>query len=253
MTDLLKINNKELLSIREAARSVSYSRDYITRLARDKKISATWIGRKWFIDLDSLKNFEESSLLENKIRKQKLSEERKSESNLHSVLKEREELNLNKNRSSHVRSLGVVVATLVFGLFIGAGFIHGNFSVGLLNDNENQAGVLFSSESSSDEGKVKTNFSEVLEMEEGLGQKVFIPVFSREIEKLPFSETGIVIAAQPDLYSSTTPEQLFSDEVFVRIDSSGSKELVWERKNNDIVQEESISFVAVPLRNEVIN
>jgi hypothetical protein len=79
MSNVLEINGKPLCSIREASVQVSYSRDYITRLAREDKIVATYIGRQWFVDIESLKAYAESKALEQEIRSQHLSEERKRE------------------------------------------------------------------------------------------------------------------------------------------------------------------------------
>lgn len=69
--------NPELLPIQETLSLVPYSRDYVTRLAREKKIVATQVDRQWFIDPVSLKNFYESTRIEEQVRMQRLSEERK--------------------------------------------------------------------------------------------------------------------------------------------------------------------------------
>lgn len=86
MQSILEINGKNLCSIRDAARNTSYSRDYITRLAREGKITANHIGRQWFVDIDSLQAYAETVALEQEVRKQQLSEERKRERQLREVV-----------------------------------------------------------------------------------------------------------------------------------------------------------------------
>ena len=86
MNQVLTIENKTLLPIREAATHVTYSKDYITRLAREGKITARWIGRQWFVELSSLKTYEESARIEQEVRKQRLSVERKQERDLREAL-----------------------------------------------------------------------------------------------------------------------------------------------------------------------
>ncbi len=57
MSVSVQFNNVEYLSAREAARRVGYSSDYVARLARQGKITATRIGAQWFVDPESLDSF----------------------------------------------------------------------------------------------------------------------------------------------------------------------------------------------------
>jgi hypothetical protein len=60
MSELLENSqnvSNNLLPIREAAKRVSYTTDYVGRLAREGKILAKREGRVWLVDLDSLKLF----------------------------------------------------------------------------------------------------------------------------------------------------------------------------------------------------
>jgi hypothetical protein len=77
MAASIDINGKKLLPIKEVILQVDYSRDYITRLAREKKIVATQIGRMWYVDLDSLKNYQNVTQAEQDIKKRQLSDKRK--------------------------------------------------------------------------------------------------------------------------------------------------------------------------------
>jgi hypothetical protein len=73
------VGNRKLLPVKEVLGLVSYSRDYITRLAREGKIVAVQIDRQWLVDPESLQNFYEHAQLEESVRSQVLSEERKRE------------------------------------------------------------------------------------------------------------------------------------------------------------------------------
>jgi len=119
MTSSTKIN-PELLPIKDALSLAPYSRDYITRLAREKKIVAVQVDRQWFIDPVSLKNFYESTRMEETVRMQRLSEERKR------ALATKEEQSLTKRTISQnlvaADQLALWQAALVVmaGLLVGA-------------------------------------------------------------------------------------------------------------------------------------
>lgn len=69
----------EFLSTKEAANFVPYSREYIGRLAREKKIRAKFKNRRWLVDVDSVKTFCEDAKFEEAILMERLREERQSE------------------------------------------------------------------------------------------------------------------------------------------------------------------------------
>ncbi len=73
----LVIGNRTLLPIKEAASQVSYSRDYVARLAREGKIAAVQIDRQWYIDPESLLNFFHTSQLELQARAEYIREMRR--------------------------------------------------------------------------------------------------------------------------------------------------------------------------------
>jgi len=75
----LQLGSSQLLPVKEAAELVTCSRDYVTRLARENKITATLINRQWLVDIDSLKNFFAFSQYEIAVRKKHLCEIRKNE------------------------------------------------------------------------------------------------------------------------------------------------------------------------------
>lgn len=79
MSGSIEVGAVEFLSVKDAAARVSYSRDYVARLAREGKIVATQIGRQWFVDPVSLDNFASVSELERAVRGKQLRDERRQE------------------------------------------------------------------------------------------------------------------------------------------------------------------------------
>lgn len=69
----------QYLSSKEAARVFGYTSDYVSRLARQGKVTATRIGHQWFVDPTSLDKFLTDSAKESEARIQKLRVERKLE------------------------------------------------------------------------------------------------------------------------------------------------------------------------------
>ena len=83
MSQTLQVNNTEYVKASVAARAVGYTSDYVGRLAREKKIAATRVGRQWFIDLESLKKFIANSDKKKSERREKLRSVRKVEHRVH--------------------------------------------------------------------------------------------------------------------------------------------------------------------------
>jgi excisionase family DNA binding protein len=119
MKSTLDINGRSFAPIKEAALLTTYSRDYITRLAREGKIAASYLGRQWFVDVDSLRQYAEHVALEQEVRKRQLSEERKQERQLREATEELHTLHVKKASTVHARSL---VATF---LVLGVGLVGG--------------------------------------------------------------------------------------------------------------------------------
>ena len=77
MSHSLEIDKKAMYDIRSASQETGYSRDHITTLARAQKIVATQVGRHWYVDLDSLRQYAKITELEQQIKQKHLSEERR--------------------------------------------------------------------------------------------------------------------------------------------------------------------------------
>ena len=122
MSATIQLNSRQLLPLKEAATAVSYSRDYVARLAREEKITAVLINRQWMIDVGSLKNFSELSQLESEVKKNHLREIRKHELAVRQEYAER--LNTlqtkitSKNNTTLVHSLLVILFGIGTGLLL---------------------------------------------------------------------------------------------------------------------------------------
>lgn len=119
MSTQVEINGDTFLPIKDAAKLVSYSKDYVARLAREQKIVATQIGRQWFIDTASLKNFAEVAGVEQTIRKQQLSLERKREQTVREEVVAIKKKKIGKVKLVKVRAQLAATMALSLGLMIG--------------------------------------------------------------------------------------------------------------------------------------
>ncbi len=61
MTVDLFLDEKMFISVKRASQETGYSQDYIGQLSRKGKIPAKLIGRSWFVNIDSLKKYRQSS------------------------------------------------------------------------------------------------------------------------------------------------------------------------------------------------
>lgn len=105
-------------NIRDASEHTGYSRDYITKLAREQKILAAQIGRQWYVDVKSLQSYANGMALEQKVRQQQLSDERKREL-LAREEKEGAELHRQKSRGRRKHAVAAL-AVLTVGVLTGA-------------------------------------------------------------------------------------------------------------------------------------
>ncbi len=73
------VKKSDTIPLSVAVTIVSYSRDYIGRLAREGKIVAEQIDREWYVSRESLLNFAEHAALEDSVKKKILSLSRKND------------------------------------------------------------------------------------------------------------------------------------------------------------------------------
>jgi len=119
MSSSIEISQSDFLPIKDAAKMVSYTRDYVARLAREEKIVATQINRQWYVDIFSLKNFAEASALEQEVRKQQLSLERKREQIIKQKVQSYKSTTEGKTKLSRLQAEMTSVLVLGSGLVVG--------------------------------------------------------------------------------------------------------------------------------------
>lgn len=244
MTNTLVINGKKLHPIKDAVASVSYSRDYVTRLAREQKITASNIGRQWFVDLESLKSYAEASKLELDIRKKQLSEERRKELEIREAVESKKARLSGLERSLHAKALSTATLVLCFGLMTGLtidylfGFAQpANFQVASTPTFYNNKNVVTLSDGTADTISSNLNYTDT--------SITNVVSFSPVLEKLPVSGQGVLLLPDTDA-SSTTPADFFSDEVKVETLMTGEQVVVMIDKNGNKISN-NIPFVVVPL------
>ncbi len=211
MATPIEIDGVNLLPIKDAAKVVSYTRDYVARLAREQKIVAEQVNRQWFVDIISLKNFAEAALLEQAIRKQQLSLERKREQ----VVKQEVQVLKSEVRYNPrtVRLEAQMMAILVLGCGLTAGLgIH-------------TATTLLP--------QPATNVAQIgmtLPLEKSLVREVVPP------ETIPAAPVALP-APSPVVSSSTVEQPLFVDEAETRVMAQGSAEGIFLLSENSAVED----------------
>ena len=121
MKNELYINGQTFCAVRVAVMHVSYSKDYITRLAREQKIRAVHIGRNWYVDLDVLKRYAEVQALETSVRNRHLQQQRKVEHELRGAMAARA-VNVARSQGRLVMyTMASVCLVVLLGFAAGAG------------------------------------------------------------------------------------------------------------------------------------
>ena len=115
MSSELHINGRVFQTVRLAAREVSYSKDYITRLARERKVQAVHIARNWYIDVAALKNYEETLTLDTGARNRQLKLQRQQELQVRQRLLQHSTTDVQKKFILLVYSCAAVLAVIASG------------------------------------------------------------------------------------------------------------------------------------------
>lgn len=252
MSSQVEINGVTFLPIKEAAKLVSYSRDYVARLAREQKILATQIGRQWFVDSVSLKNFAEVAELELSVRRQQLSAERKIEQSIKQEVRVHKTVAAEKMRRVRTQSLVMSFLVLGFGLVAGAGV----FTVNQILPNTAQvpnlarlgaiAPILIEDEVTLPtepefavaDAQATTLYTAVVEQ----------PVFVSEVETRAMSvgnTEGIMLLSRNTTLSDTaTVAALFSDEVEVEFLEDSTGVVTYTYEDGTVAE---YPFVSVPV------
>ena len=240
MSASIDINGKELLSIKEVISKVDYSRDYITRLAREKKIVATQIRRRWYIDLESLKNYQLVVQAEQEIKKRQLSDERKRDLSI----KEQKEA---RQKSARARVRRKVPAIAMLGFIVALGV-----TTGVILESQSRADFAGLTQLANfktfDLENKKASEVDVSDFSAG-GNPVVSPNFTPTVMHRDLScDEGLLLL--PVNASGTVPaHKYFSDPVKLLVDEDGSRSVQRIDDNGQLIGVE-IPFVMVPVNSD---
>jgi hypothetical protein len=210
---------------------VSYSRDYIRRLAREEKIQATQIDKQWFIDRESLLNFVEINGIEDSVKKRILSLNRKNDLEVKEFYLEKVLGILARQQHSRIFVLGLVTLIMSSGLMSGLILNHG-IAVVSQHPHISTGQLLVAIQSLSNEASVVTG--------EQAPKIIFADTVLEEVtEKIPMDD-GIVLF--PALAKGTREqvETFFSDEVTVIV--TGTSTGFVRSENSEL----ELPFVRIP-------
>ena len=224
--------NSEFISLSEAVMLVTYSRDYIGRLAREGKILSRQINKQWFINRQALFNFFEQSALEDSVKKRILSLNRKNDLEVKIIYADK--VAAIKTRSAYLpnASLFATVVIVAAGLFSGVLLqLSGQVSVSkesltlaFLMESINSVSIEFSAHPASVVAATLFTESQVIETEEKITMENGLVLFSTGTTE---DKTDSVIG-------------LFSDEVEVVLTSTTTGHVKMSGS------EKSLPFVRVP-------
>jgi len=86
MADSIYINERKYIAVKQASEIFGYSRDHITRLAKNKKVLAFQVTRRWFVSEASIENYFQEQKIEAQTRQAHLSSQRQLELSVRSAL-----------------------------------------------------------------------------------------------------------------------------------------------------------------------
>ena len=241
MSAAIDINGKKLLPIVEAISVVDYSRDYVTRLARERKIVATQIGRKWYIDIDSLKNYQATSQAEQEIKKRRLSDQRKKDLAIKAMKAE-------KGQAARKRLKRKTPAMLVLTAVVLTGFGLGVWLEPQASEEFSDIGQLANVRTGLPETNTEhlVTVAKIKEQQNYSGSKEMVPNFSPNAsQRILDAETGLLLlphgaSAGPDI------DEYFSDPITTVVDADGNTSVVRTDESGEPMGEE-IPFVIVPI------
>jgi len=250
MATQVEINGDTFLPIKDAAKLVSYSNDYVARLAREQRIVATQVGRQWFIDTTSLKNFSQAADIEQAIRSQQLSLECKREQVVKQEVVAIKKTTSGKAKLIKVRAALAATMALSFGLIIGGGVYTSSqlfpqtvqpAHLGLVGDvlslNE-ESPVLAVEEFKAAEPQPTMLYSSVMEY----------PLFIDESEVRAMGTSSVsgilLLPSEGSITSVAEAQSLFSDEVNIVFTESNSGVVEYVTENGEI---RKYPFVSVPV------
>lgn len=236
MNSTLEIDGKMLHPIKEAAQSTKYSRDYITRLAREGKVVASYIGRQWFVDLVSLQSYAENAALEQEVRKKILSQERKRERQLREAVEEQRSFHVKRSHSLNMRAAVTAAFVLAVGLLAGQGTYYVNHA---------DSRMILSDKTGRPQSAQLTQAGAVTPVAQEQ-ERISVADTTARYTQQSLGDIDHGIFLFPAGTNAAYPEQLFSDTVEVRRLSDGSQVIVPVDASGNQVGNE-VPFVRVPV------
>lgn len=230
-------------SVSAAAASVGYSRDYVTKLARDQKIIAIQNGRQWFVDLQSLEEYAEKSLAEQKLRQHELSEQRKAEREKALALVEAEKIPTPYFKRVAQQKSSVAMLALL-GLASTYSFLHFSLLTSSVAGMQAASSAVipeFQNAESAYEIAVGTSVSET----EPPVQQIDFTQESMRLADMENFQDGILLLPVASGTKPVAPESLFSDKVEIFTDEQGQTFVGRVDDKNQVVSK--IPFVVVPV------
>ncbi len=238
MSTHIEINGAKLIPLKEVSKRTTYSRDYLSKLAREQKIVATQVGRQWFIGMSSVKVFLDSVTLEQEVCKQHLREERKRE------LIVKKDLGVlavdlkNKANHSHYFSFVATAMVLFLGLFTGL----------VIYETKEIASLEVVALSLNAETPVTDTILSVVEPQATafLDTVTEYPLFTNEYEVREmntFQDGVFLLSREGGVGDKENIADLFSDNVSVEFLSENSGVVKYKNSDNKITE---IPFVSLP-------
>lgn len=230
-------------SVSAAAASVGYSRDYVTKLARDQKIIAIQNGRQWFVDLQSLEEYAEKSLAEQKLRQHELSEQRKAEREKALALVEAEKIPTPYFKRVAQQKSSVAMLALL-GLASTYSFLHFSLLTSSVAGMQAASSAVipeFQNAEPAYEIAVGTSVSAT----EPPVQQIDFTQESMRLADMENFQDGILLLPVASGTKPVAPESLFSDKVEIFTDEQGQTFVGRVDDKNQVVSK--IPFVVVPV------
>ncbi len=244
MATSIKINGVTLMPIKDAASSISYSRDYVARLAREGKIVASQVGRQWFIDLMSLQTFSEAALENEAVRKEDLRIERKRELHAKAEFITLEKRVREKIVSQRISAAAVTMSALGLGLTVGVTAYTAWLYIPALSEPTNSFASATAPIAETEKAlPIATLPHQTMQLTTVMEQ----PIFADETEtrRLAGAEGGIFLLPKSGAVAGEKEVQaLFSDPVVVEFSNDNSGVIFYENGDGRVVE---YPFVTVPV------
>ena len=252
MSTTIKINGATLVPIKEAAAQISYTRDYVARLAREGKIVATQVGRQWFVDMTSLQNFSEASQAQEAARKLELRRERKRELFAKEEFLQLEERLQRRSSTHRASALAMTGSVVSLGLVLGVGF-YTAWLYGVPQSLSTDVSTLLSNEVMRPVPTTEVAFNRTLPSAEELHETMQLttvmeqPIFIDEAEAHSLGAVGggvMLLPAQGVPSTTRDVAALFSDPVVVDFTGEQSGVVFFEGESGEVRE---YPFVTVPV------